>query len=173
MALRVVVMGVCGCGKSTVGALLASKVGGAFLDADNLHPESNVAKMSAGIPLTDPDREPWLREVGKRLGSSNEPIVIACSALKRAYRDLIRDAAPDTYFLHLRGERQLLAERMAARPGHFMPTSLLDSQLATLEDLDGDERGMVLDIRELPDSLAAQAAASLEPQRSSRTSARS
>jgi carbohydrate kinase (thermoresistant glucokinase family) len=157
--LHIVVMGVCGCGKSTVGALLAREVVGAFLDGDELHPAPNVAKMAAGIPLDDGDREPWLREVGRRLLASDRPLVIACSALKRSYRDLIRSAAPQTLFVHLHGTRELLAERMSARPGHFMPLSLLDSQLATLEPLGSDEPGIQLDIAHTPASIAKEASA--------------
>ncbi|MCH6470187.1 gluconokinase [Sinomonas terrae] len=157
--LHIVVMGVCGCGKSTVGALLAREVGGAFLDGDELHPAANVAKMAASIPLDDGDREPWLREVGRRLLSSDRPLVIACSALKRSYRDLIRSAAPQTLFVHLHGTRELLADRMASRPGHFMPLSLLDSQLAILEPLGSDEPGIQLDIAQAPAWIAKEASA--------------
>jgi gluconokinase len=148
-------MGVSGCGKSTVGALLAQALGGTFIDGDDLHSEGNIAKMASGTPLTDEDREPWLREVGARLASAGGTVVIACSALKRTYRDLIRTTAPDTAFVHLHGNRELLAQRLA-RPDHFMPSSLLDSQLATLEPLGPDEQGVQLDIA---DPLAAAVAA--------------
>ena len=156
---HVIAMGVTGTGKSTVGVLLARELGGDFLDGDELHPPSNVAKMSAGIPLDDGDREPWLREVGARMAAAPGTMVIGCSALKRAYRDIIRAAAPDTAFVHLRGTRELLAARMAARSDHFMPVSLLDSQLATLEELGPDERGVAFDIAEPPERIAAEAAA--------------
>ena len=156
---HVIAMGVAGSGKSTVGALLARELGGDFLDGDELHPPSNVAKMSAGIPLDDADREPWLREIGARMAAAPGTMVIGCSALKRAYRDIIRAAAPDTVFVHLRGTRELLAARMAARPDHFMPVSLLDSQLATLEELGPDERGAAFDIAEPPQRIAKEAAA--------------
>ncbi|WP_372698998.1 gluconokinase [Arthrobacter sp. JSM 101049] len=158
---RVVVMGVSGSGKTTVGELLAIELDGAFVDGDALHPESNIEKMSAGIPLDDDDREPWLREIGAELGAAaaaGRTLVIGCSALKRSYRDLIRAAAPDTRFVHLHGTVELLGERMQVRPGHFMPASLLDSQLATLEDLGVDESGKVFDIAETPADLAAAAA---------------
>jgi carbohydrate kinase (thermoresistant glucokinase family) len=155
---HVVAMGVSGCGKSTVGRLLAQELGGEFLDGDDLHPEANVAKMAAGIPLDDADREPWLRLIGEKMAGASGTMVIGCSALKRAYRDMIRDAAPDTAFVHLHGTRELLAARMAARPGHFMPVSLLDSQLATLEPLQEDERGRVFDIAEQPAQIAREAA---------------
>lgn len=156
--LHVIAMGVSGCGKSTVGRLLAQELGGEFLDGDDLHPEANVAKMAAGIPLDDADREPWLRLIGEKMAGASGTMVIGCSALKRAYRDIIRAAAPDTAFVHLHGTRELLADRMAARPGHFMPVSLLDSQLATLEPLQEDERGRVFDIAEQPVQIAREAA---------------
>ncbi len=157
-APRVVVMGVSGCGKSTVGELLAQQLGVPFVDGDALHPAANVAKMSAGIPLTDEDRWPWLEAVGAAIAAEPGGAVMACSALRRVYRDVIRRAAPGTVFVHLHGSRELLAARMAARPGHFMPPSLLDSQLATLEPLGPDEDGVVLDIAPPPDRLAASAA---------------
>lgn len=155
---HVIAMGVSGCGKSTVGRLLAQELGGEFLDGDDLHPAANVAKMAAGIPLDDEDREPWLRLIGEKMAGASGTMVIGCSALKRAYRDIIRAAAPDTAFVHLHGARELLAARMAARPGHFMPVSLLDSQLATLEPLQEDERGRVFDIAEPPVKIADEAA---------------
>jgi len=155
---RVVVMGVSGCGKSTVGELLGTQLGASFLDGDSLHPQANIEKMAAGNPLDDADREPWLREVGERLGSAESgSMVIACSALKRKYRETIRAHAPGTVFIHLHGTAELLAERMRARPGHFMPVGLLESQLATLEPLEPDEAGIVLDIAANPDNLAQQA----------------
>jgi gluconokinase len=152
-------MGVSGCGKSTVAPLLAQELGGIFIDGDELHPDANIAKMASGTPLTDQDREPWLREVGNRLTSASGTIVIACSALKRSYRDLIRAAAPDTAFAHLHGNRELLAKRLTTRPGHFMPVTLLDSQLATLEPLGPDEQGARFDIAQPPAACAAAAAA--------------
>lgn len=155
---HVIAMGVSGSGKSTVGALLARELGGEFLDGDDLHPAANVEKMAAGIPLDDQDREPWLREIGARMAGATGTMVIGCSALKRSYRDIIRTAAPDTAFVHMRGSRELLAERMAARPGHFMPLSLLDSQLATLEELEPDERGAAFDVAEPPAQIAREAA---------------
>ncbi|GHG43273.1 gluconokinase [Sinomonas cellulolyticus] len=155
---HVIAMGVSGSGKSTVGALLARELGGEFLDGDDLHPRANVEKMAAGIPLDDDDREPWLREIGARLAAAPGTMVIGCSALKRSYRDIIRDAAPDAVFVHMHGSRELLAERMAARPGHFMPLSLLDSQLETLEELEPDERGVAFDIAERPEQIAREAA---------------
>ncbi len=156
---RVIVMGVSGCGKSTVGELLGSTLGAQFLDGDSLHPQANIDKMAAGHPLNDDDREPWLREVGERLGSVDTgSMIIACSALKLKYRDLIRANAPGTVFIHLHGTVELLTERMAARPGHFMPVGLLESQLATLEPLASDEAGVVLNIAATPAQLAQKAA---------------
>ncbi|QQQ64044.1 gluconokinase [Paenarthrobacter ureafaciens] len=140
-------MGVAGCGKSTVRAALAERLGAEFLDGDSLHPQANIDKMAAGIPLNDADRAPWLAEIGRRFSTSDAPLVIACSALKRAYRDIIREGDPGVTFVHLHGTRELLNERMNNRPGHFMPTSLLDSQLATLEHLQADELGSVVDIQ--------------------------
>jgi len=144
---RVVVMGVSGCGKTTVGGLVARELGVPFLDGDSLHPVENVAKMAAGHPLTDEDRWPWLAIVGRELAAAGDGgLVLACSALRRTYRDAIREQAPDTIFLHLNGSKEVLAQRVGGRAGHFMPPALLDSQLATLEPLQDDERGVVVDI---------------------------
>ncbi|MCA1006830.1 gluconokinase [Rhodococcus hoagii] len=142
---HVVVMGVSGCGKSTVGSALAAAVGAEFLDADTLHPRVNIDKMSAGIPLTDDDRLPWLAEVGERFAGTGHDLVVACSALTRAYRDVIRNHDSTVTFMHLHGPPDVLADRMRSRPGHFMPTSLLDSQLATLEPLQPDEDAITVD----------------------------
>jgi len=139
--VRIVVMGPSGCGKSTVGRALAARIGARFLDADDLHPLTNVEKMAAGIPLDDGDRMPWLAVVGAALRDDTR-IVVACSALKRAYRDAIRDEAPDAFFAELRVERAELEQRMLTRTDHFMPAALLDSQLQALEPLDPQERGV-------------------------------
>ena len=147
-----VVMGVSGCGKSSIGAGVAAALGARFIDGDDLHPPANIAKMSRGQPLNDDDRAPWLALVGQALAQGNT--VVACSALKRAYRDQIR-AQADTVFLYLRGQRETLLARMAARPGHFMPTSLLDSQLATLEPPAADEAHVVQDIVASPAQIIA------------------
>ena len=141
----IVVMGVSGAGKSTVGAALAQLLGVNFTDADSLHPAANVAKMAAGTPLTDDDRWPWLDLVGRALAQAPpDGLVLACSALKRTYRDAIRAAAPDARFVHLAVPREVLGDRVANRPGHFMPATLVDSQLEVLEPLGSDESGIVV-----------------------------
>nr|WP_246142244.1 gluconokinase [Lacisediminihabitans profunda] len=154
-------MGVSGSGKSTVGNALADELEVPFVDADDLHPAANVAKMEAGHPLTDDDRWPWLARVASTLSAAEgSGMVIACSALKRVYREAILAAEPATRFVFLSGSRGLLAERMSHRPGHFMPVSLLDSQLATLEPLASDEPGVTvsLDSGAAPAELANLAA---------------
>ncbi len=163
MALNlIVVMGASGVGKSTVGAAIAASLGVGFVDADDLHPAANVAKMQAGIPLTDDDRWPWLALVGAALADAPaEGLVMACSALKRAYRDAIRAAAPSTRFVHLAVPKQALTERVAARPGHFMPASLVDSQLEALEPLEADESGVTVDSEGGVEQTAARALALL------------
>jgi carbohydrate kinase (thermoresistant glucokinase family) len=157
---RVVVMGVSGSGKSTVGALLALRLGVPFRDADDLHPAANVDTMSRGIPLTDEDRAPWLAAVGGELAAAHDGMVMACSALRRSYRDIIRERAPDTVFAHLHGTQELLAVRVGARRDHFMPPALLESQLATLE-APGEDEGVTVAIAADPDHIAAQIAAKL------------
>lgn len=142
-------MGVSGCGKSTVGRLLAERLGADFVDADDLHPLENTQKMTAGTPLTDEDRAPWLRAVGAVIHDQNEAghsVVVACSALRIAYRDLLREKAPNVVFAHLAGSPEVLEERLLARRGHFMPASLLASQLSTLEPLASGERGITIDV---------------------------
>lgn len=145
----VVVMGVSGSGKTTIGALVAHELDVEFMDGDSLHPIENVRKMASGTPLTDEDRWPWLERVGRELdehGARGLGLVIACSALKRAYRERIRSQVPDVLFLHLDGSLEVLTQRLEGRSGHFMPRSLLESQLATLEPLQGDENGFRLSI---------------------------
>lgn len=143
----VVVMGVAGAGKSAVGERLAARLAVPFVDGDALHPESNVAKMTAGSPLTDEDRWPWLAIVGTTLAEARQSgLVVACSALRVSYRDAIRVHAPSTVFVHLDGSVELLRQRLGARAGHFMPPALLDSQLAVLEPLGQLERGGVVSI---------------------------
>lgn len=142
-----VVMGVAGCGKSTVGAALAGATGARYIDGDDLHPPASIAKMSIGQPLTDGDRAPWLDLVGKVLADTPGRAIIGCSALKRAYRDRIRSAAGEPVsFLHLAGSRSVIELRMSRREGHFMPVSLLDSQFAALDPLQTDETGVTVDI---------------------------
>ncbi|MCS3442460.1 gluconokinase [Microbacterium phyllosphaerae] len=163
---QIVVMGVSAAGKSTVGRLLATDLGLAFLDADDLHPASNRAKMSAGTPLTDDDRMPWLDRVSDELATrSASGAVIACSALRRVYRDRIRERVPGVVFVHLHGDDALLAERATGRTDHFMPPSLLRSQLDTLEMLDADETGVVVDVSRPPAELARTAVEWLESRR--------
>lgn len=156
------VIGVSGSGKSTIAAALADRLGVRFADADALHPAENVEKMAAGIPLTDADRAPWLDAVGAVLAPGD--VVVACSALTRAYRDRLRAAAPDLAIVYLSGSRELLAERMSHRV-HFMPVSLLDSQLATLEVPAADEHAITVDIAATPDAIVETAARQLRVQR--------
>ena len=144
--MKLVIMGVSGCGKSSFGAALADRLQIGFRDADDLHPAANREKMAAGLPLTDADRLPWLQQVGATLNRA-DALVVACSALRRSYRDLLQDATQgQVRFLHLTAPKAVIAARLAKRQGHFMPPALLDSQLATLEPLSPDENGMVLDI---------------------------
>ncbi|QNE16305.1 gluconokinase, GntK/IdnK-type [Pseudarthrobacter sp. NBSH8] len=154
-------MGVSGCGKTTIGDLVARELGIQFLDGDSLHPVENVAKMAAGTPLTDEDRWPWLATVGSELAAAKGGLVLACSALRRSYRDAIRAQAPDTVFLHLHGGKEVLRARTEGRSGHFMPPALLESQLATLEALEADEAGIVVDIAGPVDQVVADALAGI------------
>jgi gluconokinase len=144
----IVVMGVCGCGKTSVGEGIAAGLGAPFVEGDALHPAGNVAKMSAGTPLTDADRWPWLREIAARI--ADEPraeIVVSCSALRRSYRDLLRaEAGRAVAFVFLEGSEAVLSARLGARDGHFMPPALLASQLATLEDPRGEPGVITVDI---------------------------
>ncbi|WP_209722714.1 gluconokinase [Duganella sp. 1411] len=151
-------MGVSGCGKSEIGARLAAALGVPFLEGDTFHPQANVAKMSAGMPLDDDDRAGWLLTLqGKILAAARrgEGLVLSCSSLKRRYRDLLRQADPQLRFAHLDGERAVIEGRMRARSGHYMPTSLLDSQLRDLEPLQADEDGLRLDLTLSPDQLVS------------------
>jgi gluconokinase len=157
---RVVVMGVTGCGKSTVGAALAARLGVPYADGDGFHNAANVAKMSAGVPLDDEDRWPWLRAIGAWLAARDG--VVSCSALKRAYRDVLREQAPDTFFVHLHGDRDTVRRRVAGRAAHFMPASLVDSQFAALEPLGADEHGVTLDLAAPVDDLADAALSTLD-----------
>ncbi|MEM1236857.1 MAG: gluconokinase [Pseudomonadota bacterium] len=155
-------MGVSGCGKSSVGQALADRLGVAFIDGDDLHPKSNIDKMSRGEPLTDADRAPWLKLVGMALAEAPEPASIGCSALKRVYRDTIREAAgAPVAFIHLHAEKSVLEERVSQREGHFMPTGLLDSQFDALEMLEADELGRVVSIDQPLENVVAEAQAYL------------
>jgi gluconokinase len=156
MAYNVVVMGVSGVGKTTVARLLSERLALPYAEADDFHPPANIAKMSAGTPLDDADRRPWLEAIGAWLQQQNDGGiggVVTCSALKRRYRDTLRAACPDIWFLHLAGTHDLVADRIGHRTGHFMPASLLDSQYSTLEPLAADERGAVLDVGPTPEQL--------------------
>lgn len=154
MAGNIVIMGVAGCGKTTVGEGLSAAMGIPFLDGDTLHPQANIEKMAAGIPLTDDDRWPWLQSIGQTFASSRTPLIIGCSALRRAYRDIIREmASGGVTFVHLSGSRELIAVRMSNRGRHFMPPTLLDSQLATLEPPGNDEHAIEIDIDQPLDTI--------------------
>ena len=160
---RIVLMGVAGCGKSVVGAALAARLGAVYFDGDDLHPPQNIAKMSSGEPLTDDDRWPWLTEVGKMLGEAGGVIIVSCSALKRRYRDHIRaQAGAPVTFVHLSGSKELITSRMSARTGHFMPTSLIDSQFAALEPPASDEKSVAVDIDNTLAGIVEEIAANLE-----------
>lgn len=153
----VVVMGVASCGKTSVGESLAAKLGARFVEGDKLHPKANVEKMSAGIPLTDDDRWPWLARVGESL-RGHDGCIASCSALKRAYREhIIAKAGRSVAFVFLDGSRELLEQRIAARKGHFMPPSLLSSQLATLERPSADECAKAFQIDRPIDLIVAEA----------------
>jgi gluconokinase len=159
----VVVMGVAGTGKTTIGPLLAARLGVPYAEGDDFHPEANIAKMAAGTPLDDADRWPWLDAIGAWAdGRAGLGGVVSCSALKRSYRDRLRAAAPGVVFVHLAGDRSLIEDRMAHRQGHFMPTALLDSQFATLEPLQADEAGVVVDVSGSPEAITDRAVRALE-----------
>jgi gluconokinase len=151
--MMIVVMGVSGAGKSTVGAALAQRLDVAFADADAFHSQANIVKMAEGKPLSDEDRYPWLDAVGEWLAHHRDGGVMSCSALKRQYRDRLRAHCPQIEFLHLTGSPQLIARRQASRPGHFMPSSLLNSQFNTLEPLRPDENGIALDAGKRVDAI--------------------
>ena len=153
MSPPIVVMGVSGSGKSTVGAALAQRLRVPFADADDFHPPANIAKMTAGEALNDDDRRPWLDSIGRWLAKHAVGGVMSCSALKHAYRDQLRDHCPTVEFLHLSGTPEVIGRRQASRPGHFMPASLLASQFETLEPLSADERGVAIDVDQDIDSI--------------------
>jgi carbohydrate kinase (thermoresistant glucokinase family) len=156
----IVVMGVSGSGTTTIGKMLASRLSLPFRDADSFHPPANIAKMSAGQPLNDADRAPWLAAIAKWIESFRRVdgcCVVTCSALKRAYRDAIRQGADDVLFVYLKGEMTLIHDRMAERQHHFMPLSLLESQFATLEEPAPDEHALVVSIDATPTVIAERA----------------
>jgi gluconokinase len=160
----VVVMGVSGSGKTTIAVLLAEMLGWPFQEGDKLHPPENVEKMSAGIPLTDADRLPWLRKIAETIDdwrARRESGVITCSALKRSYRDIIIGARPGVRLVYLKGSPDLIRQRMAARRGHFMPSTLLDSQFTILEEPSPDENAIVVDIGGSPEQIAREIACRL------------
>jgi gluconokinase len=161
---HILVMGVSGSGKTTIARGLARRLGFEMIEGDDRHPTANVEKMRAGIPLTDDDRRPWLEDLAALLADRHERrkgTVLACSALKRSYRDILRTAIPpeESFVVELHADPDTLRRRMAARAGHFMPTSLLDSQLATLEHIEPDERGVIVDAGE---SIADVVSAAME-----------
>ncbi|MEU3099881.1 gluconokinase [Streptomyces sp. NPDC006967] len=158
----VVVMGVSGSGKTTVGKLLARDLDVPYIEGDDLHPAANVAKMRAGDPLDDEDRRPWLDEIARWLaGHADSGGVVTCSALKRRYRDRLTTAAPNVLFLHLDGSPELIAARITARQGHFMPPELLHTQFADLEPLGDDEAGAAIPVDGKPQDTAALARAAV------------
>lgn len=154
-----IVMGVSSSGKSTIGRELGIALDIPFLDGDDVHPAANKEKMRAGIPLNDDDRRPWLDRIGELIEeglSDGHPTIVACSALKKVYRDQLRERVPGLVFVHLAGSAEVIYTRMRARDHEFMPSALLQSQLATLEDLTADERGIVVDITAEPAAIVAQ-----------------
>ena len=153
MASSVVVMGVSGCGKSSLASALAHALDWRYIEGDAHHSEANLAKMKQGVALTDADRDGWLGVLAAELQRPPLPALLTCSALKRAYRDQLRRHAPQTEFLHLYGTPEVIGRRQASRPGHFMPASLLQSQFDTLEPLDADEGGLVIDVDQAVDSI--------------------
>lgn len=151
-----IMMGAQGTGKSTIGAALAARLNVAFIDGDDLHPKANKDKMAGGSPLTDEDRVPWLKVIGERIAQEREAgriVIVACSALKRWYRELLRSNVPDLLFVHLAGEQDLLEQRLAGRDHEYMPTTLLQSQLETLEPLASWEAGVQVDIHRTPEQI--------------------
>lgn len=162
---RIVVMGVTGSGKTTTGGALAARLGLPYADADDFHPVANLAKMSAGEPLDDRDRSPWLRAIGAWLATRPGGCIVSCSALRRSYRDLLRRYASDVVFLHLSGDADVVTARVAARTGHFMPASLVSSQVDLLEPLQGDEPGTVADLRRPVEELITEFAQYVQDRR--------
>lgn len=165
MTRTLVVMGVSGVGKSSVAAELVRRTGWAFVEGDDLHSESNRLKMAGGVPLDDADREPWLRRIADWIGeqeSAGRSAVVTCSALRRSYREILRDGHPSVRFVHLLAPPELIAARVTARRGHYMPPTLLDSQLATLEPLGPDEPGIGVETTGVPAAVAERALQQLD-----------
>ena len=159
---RFVIMGVAGAGKTLIGERFARAIGAGFVDGDDFHPPENVAKMAAGVPLTDADRAGWLTTLAARIArarAGGAPLVVACSALKRSYRDTLRSGDPTLRFVLLDGPRDVIARRLSGRHGHFMPAALLDSQFAALERPGADEDVWTCDVRQPPDTIVADLAA--------------
>jgi gluconokinase len=161
----IVVMGVSGAGKSTIGSLLAERLHRLLIEGDSLHPPQNIEKMSHGMPLGDEDRMPWLKSIAARIDDarqSHQPIVVTCSALKRAYRDRLRHGHEDVRFVHLKGDIEVIGARMAARQHHFMPTALLKSQFDTLEPPTSDERALSISVELEPEQIVEAVVGMLE-----------
>lgn len=155
----IVVIGVSGSGKTTVGTAVAKQLAYEFCDADDLHSAHNIEKMSGGHPLTDEDRRPWLAAVGQRISETlarGDGVVVACSALKRSYRDILRHYEPTSFFVLLDGSEELILSRVTARTGNFMPPALLSSQFATLEPLGNEEIGVTIDVTQGSDAVVHQ-----------------
>ena len=164
----IVVMGVSGSGKSTVAAGLVDRLGWEFAEGDDFHPPANVEKMRAGHPLDDDDRWPWLRSLATWIGEherAGTSVVVTCSALKRSYRELLRDGHPSVWFAHVTADADLLRERVEGRTGHYMPSSLLESQLATLEPLQDDEPGAAISGAGAPEDVVTQLLTALDAER--------
>lgn len=153
----IVVMGVAGSGKTTIGRLLAERLSTPYAEADDHHPPDNVEKMARGIPLTDEDRAPWLAAIARRIAAARATggLVVSCSALKRSYRDILRNADPQILFVHLLIDQARAADRVAVREGHFMPASLVASQFAALEPLQADERAVCVSATQTPERIVA------------------
>ena len=158
-ASSIVVMGVAGCGKTTIGQLLADRLGVPYAEADKFHPASNVDKMTRGIPLTDQDREPWLVAIADKI-RRDKSLVVSCSALKHRYRDILRRAHPRVWFLHLVIDQEVAAQRVAGRATHFMPAALVASQFEALQPLQG-ETGLAVDAAQPPEEIITTALSAL------------
>lgn len=156
--VAIVVMGVSGAGKTTVAKLLAQRLDRQLLEGDDFHPASNIDKMSRGVPLDDNDRAPWLRAIAARIDEARgagHRLVVTCSALKRSYRDMLADGHDDVMFVHLKGGKALIGERLKTRAGHFMPPGLLDSQFAALQEPTADENAVTIGIEGAPEHIVA------------------